>query len=301
MNSFYQLNVTEKEIPFVLFYDNGNSVVPSHWHKEIEIIYSLQGNTQMMINDRMFEVREGEIGIAIGGDIHFYLCSQNHRRMVVMFDLDIFEDERSRGKLKGEIGKLLENMVRVSSYWKPEQKRRVVQILKELEEKNTSTAFGRTLAIKARIYDLILILCNELPKSGSQFKMFTNINQTKMLSNLEKAITFVEQNYMHHLSLEDVAEALNFAPSYFARFFKRFTNTTFLSYLNTYRINKAQWSLINENKGITEISEDVGFGSVKTFNRLFKATTGMSPSEYRKSIFENNETISDIENPADNR
>lgn len=46
MNSFYQLNVTEKDIPFVLFYDNGNSVVPSHWHKEIEIIYSLQGNTQ---------------------------------------------------------------------------------------------------------------------------------------------------------------------------------------------------------------------------------------------------------------
>lgn len=78
MNSFYQLNVTEKDIPFVLFYDNGNSVVPSHWHKEIEIIYSLQGSTQMMINDRIFEVREGDVGIAIGGDVHFYLCSQNH-------------------------------------------------------------------------------------------------------------------------------------------------------------------------------------------------------------------------------
>ena len=106
---------------------------------------------------------------------------------------------------------------------------------------------------------------------------------------------------MSHLSTEHAAEKLNCTPRYFARFFKRVTNTTFLSYLNTYRINKAQWSLINENKGITEISEDVGFGSVKTFNRLFKATTGMSPSEYRKSIFENNETISDIENPADNR
>lgn len=64
MNSFYQLNVTEKDIPFVLFYDNGNSVVPSHWHKEIEIIYSLQGSTQMMINDRIFVVREGDVGIA---------------------------------------------------------------------------------------------------------------------------------------------------------------------------------------------------------------------------------------------
>ena len=66
-----------------------------------------------------------------------------------------------------------------------------------------------------------------------------------------------------------------------------------MSYLN----NKAQWALINENKSITEISDEVGFGSVKTFNRLFKSTTGMSPSEYRKSIFENNEAESDIESP----
>ncbi len=297
MNSFYQLNVTEKDIPFVLFYDNGNSVVPSHWHKEIEIIYSLQGSTQMLINDRIFEVREGDVGIAIGGDVHFYLCSQNHRRMVVMFDMDIFEDERSHGRNKAEIKKRLENMVRVSSRWRPETRKRVVDILRQLERLNAGSGFGRNLAIKARIYDLILVLCGEVPKSSAQFSMFTNINQTKMLSNLEKTIAYVEQNYQRKLSLEEVALALNFAPSYFARFFKRFTNTTFLSYLNTYRINKAQWALINENKSITEISDEVGFGSVKTFNRLFKSTTGMSPSEYRKSIFENNEAESDIESP----
>lgn len=125
--------------------------------------------------------------------------------------------------------------------------------------------------------------------------MFTNINQTKMLSNLEKTIAYVEQNYQRKLSLEEVALALNFAPSYFARFSSVLRTPPFWSYLNTYRINKAQWALINENKSITEISDEVGFGSVKTFNRLFKSTTGMSPSEYRKSIFENNEAGSDIE------
>lgn len=185
--------------------------------------------------------------------------------------------------------------MRVSSRWRPEQRQRAVEILHQLERLTTDSGFGRNLSIKARIYDLILLLCNEVPKSNTQFSMFTNINQTKMLANLEKTIAYVEQNYQRKLSLDEVALALNFAPSYFARFFKRFTNTTFLSYLNTYRINKAQWALINENKSITEISDEVGFGSVKTFNRLFKSTTGMSPSEYRKSIFENNGAESDIE------
>ena len=289
MNSFYQLNVTEKEIPFVVFYDNGNSVVPSHWHKEIELIYSIQGSTQMMINDRMFEIGEGEIGVAIDGDIHFYPCAHNHRRMVIMFDLSIFQDPRSHEKNRSEIKKRLENMVRVSHLWKEDQKNRVIEIIKKLEKLKDSTEFGRTLAIKARIFDLVLIMCNELPKNSSQFRMLTKINQTKMLSNLEKAILFVEQNYFRKIKLEDAAEALNFAPSYFARFFKRYTNITFLSYLNTFRINRAQWALINENKSITEIAEEAGFGSVKTFNRIFKSTTGMSPSEYRKSIFENYE------------
>lgn len=287
MNSFYQLNVTEKEIPYVLFYDTGNSVVPSHWHKEVEIIYSLQGKTRMVINDRIFELDEGEIGIAVGGDIHFNLCSQSHRRAVIMFNLDMFEDFHSHGRNKSEIKKQLETMVRISAGWPVPLKEKVVSILEQLRALNDSDEFGRALAIRARMFDLILILCNELPKNQKQFGLFTNINQTKMIDNLEKVMTFVEKNYMHKIALEDAAESLSFAPSYFARFFKRFTNTTFLAYLNAYRINKAQWLLANENKSISEISDEVGFGSVKTLNRLFKATTNMSPSEYKRSISEN--------------
>mgnify|MGYP000017602732 FL=1 len=287
MNSFYQLNTTEEAIPYVLFYDNGNSVVPSHWHKEVELIYSLQGDTQMMINDRVFDLHEGDIGIAVGGDIHFNLCSQNHRRAVIMFNLDMFEDANSHGRIKSEIKKQLETMARISTGWPPKVRDKVVNIVEKLRVLNETGGFGRILAIKARMIDLILILCKEVPKNSSQFSMFTNINQTKMFDKLEICFAFVEQHYMSHITVEDAAAALNFAPSYFARFFKRFTNTTFLSYLNTYRINKAQWLLVNEDKSISEISEEVGFGSVKTFNRLFKATTNMSPSAYKRSLYEN--------------
>lgn len=124
MNSFYQLNTTEKVIPYILFYDDGNSVVPSHWHKEVELIYSLQGDTQMMINDRMFDLHEGDVGVAVGGDIHFNLCSHNHRRAVIMFSLDMFEDAHSHGRTKGEIKKRLETMVRSSPGWPPKVRER---------------------------------------------------------------------------------------------------------------------------------------------------------------------------------
>lgn len=136
MNSFYQLNTTEEAIPYVLFYDNGNSVVPSHWHKEVELIYSLQGDTQMMINDRVFDLHEGDIGIAVGGDIHFNLCSQNHRRAVIMFNLDMFEDANSHGRIKSEIKKQLETMARISTGWPPKVRDKVVNIVEKLRVLN---------------------------------------------------------------------------------------------------------------------------------------------------------------------
>ena len=38
MKTPFQLNQTEKAIPYVLFYDAEGSLVPSHWHKETELV-----------------------------------------------------------------------------------------------------------------------------------------------------------------------------------------------------------------------------------------------------------------------
>ena len=35
-----------------------------------------------------------------------------------------------------------------------------------------------------------------------------------------------------------------------------------------------------------ENGEAAGFASIKTFNRVFKESTGLSPTQYQKSIFE---------------
>ena len=47
-----------------------------------------------------------------------------------------------------------------------------------------------------------------------------------------------------------------------------------------------QQLLAQRNKNMTEIAEAAGFASIKTFNRVFKESTGLSPTQYQKSIFE---------------
>ncbi|MNT81682.1 HTH-type transcriptional regulator YesS [compost metagenome] len=77
---------------------------------------------------------------------------------------------------------------------------------------------------------------------------------------------------------------MGFSPYYFTKFFKKNTGMTFVTFLNEYRLNKAKWILLNENHSVTEVSEEAGFSSVKTFHHFFKEATGTSPLKYRMKI-----------------
>lgn len=282
MKTPFQLNQTEKAIPYVLFYDAEGSLVPSHWHKETEMVYVLRGSARMVINDTLYELNEGDVAVVVSGDTHFYFQTHDHVRAVVMFAPEFFEE----GQEKRQLQSRLKGIARVSTQWSPRHAARVQGIFQELIRLNDSDGFGRNLSIRARIYDLIVLLATEVEQDTTQQNTLERNAQASMLANLEKAFLFVENNYSRPIDLEDAARKLGFTPSYFARFFKRFTDTTFMAYLNEYRIGKVQQLLAQRNKNMTEIAEAAGFSSIKTFNRVFKESTGMSPSQYQKSIFE---------------
>ena len=98
-----------------------------------------------------------------------------------------------------------------------------------------------------------------------------------------------EQNklYKQEISLKEFATRLNTNTSYLSDIINRFHNKTYIEYVNYYRIQ----DVINmmENKShqkysLEAIAELAGFKSEKTFSRVFKKTTGLSPSFYRKNI-----------------
>ncbi|MEM6644090.1 MAG: helix-turn-helix domain-containing protein [Bacteroidota bacterium] len=57
-------------------------------------------------------------------------------------------------------------------------------------------------------------------------------------------------------------------------------------FINTYRIKEAAGMLEDASKSdvsVLEIAYQTGFNSIAPFNRAFKATTGMTPTEFRRS------------------
>ncbi len=83
------------------------------------------------------------------------------------------------------------------------------------------------------------------------------------------------------ISREGLASAIDISPDYMSRLFKVYTGMKLNDYINKLRVEAATLKLENKDTRIIDIAFDVGFESIMTFNRAFKAFMEITPSEYR--------------------
>ncbi len=103
------------------------------------------------------------------------------------------------------------------------------------------------------------------------------------------ALDRVKKYYSKKISITIIANELSVSPSYLSRVFKKVTNTTFLEFLNRYRVVVAMELLNSSKYKVYEVSSMVGFIEYKHFYKIFKKYTGFSPTNTVKkdSLIEN--------------
>jgi AraC-like DNA-binding protein len=241
----------------------------------------VEGSVKVGINNKLYNMECGDILLISSGDIHYFLPEYNiSNRVVIQFSLSIFDNLMSGISERKEIRPLFHNSKRQSTAWnldvKNEMENQIKGIITEYNEKKE----GYKLALKARLYDLIVLLLRKVP-----IETMSNEEETKqkeVLGRLENVFQFVENNFSSQISLECAAKEAGFSIYHFTRFFKQNTGVTFGEYLSNFRITKAEWMLMNNEGSIIEIAYKCGFNSVKTFNRVFKQLKNYTPSEFRK-------------------
>lgn len=97
------------------------------------------------------------------------------------------------------------------------------------------------------------------------------------------AARFIEANYMHEITLEDVAKAVNVSPYYLSKLFKSQMSQNFIDFLTDLRVDAAKKKIPDSNMSIKEICYEVGYNDPNYFTRVFKKVTGQTPLEYRQA------------------
>jgi transcriptional regulator GlxA family with amidase domain len=93
---------------------------------------------------------------------------------------------------------------------------------------------------------------------------------------------WLEQNPSHSVNTGMLAERAGLGERTFMRRFKKATGDSPLEYLQHLRIQTARQLLESTRKTIEEITWQSGYEDISSFRKLFRRTTGLSPSAYRQ-------------------
>ncbi|WP_157571070.1 helix-turn-helix domain-containing protein [Nocardioides insulae] len=100
--------------------------------------------------------------------------------------------------------------------------------------------------------------------------------------DLLRARDLMDREFARPLDVPTLAGAAHVSPAHFARIFKQTFGETPHRYLQRRRIERAMAMLRDTDTSVTEIAWAVGFGSLGTFSRTFRAVVGTSPRAYRQ-------------------
>lgn len=95
-------------------------------------------------------------------------------------------------------------------------------------------------------------------------------------------IEFIHGNYNRQIGLGDLAEQFHLSVPYLSKYIKKNLHAGFLEYLNSVRLSHTVDDLMLTDHSVTRIAFDNGFSNLASFNRVFKDTFSVTPSEYRR-------------------
>ena len=111
-------------------------------------------------------------------------------------------------------------------------------------------------------------------------------NTSDDLHTLKSLVSFCTQNYTKDLSLSLLEQELHISKYYISHLFSDKLGIGFNDYINSLRVALACRLLRDTDRSVTEVSREVGFGTLRTFNRAFQKQLGITPGDYRRTAAE---------------
>lgn len=248
-----------------------------HEHKFLELAYIENGSAQHDIGGVAGELRQGNYFVVDYNTSHSYFSANGDITVINCLFMPEFIDKNFSGvKSFNELAERYFMNITGRKIKGPSSNQvftddgTVGVMLKCMTEEFSEKKDGYLEMLR---YALCQILIKTIRQVGSD----------RAVSDITAYITdTVKKKYMEHISLETLCSNTNYSLPYISAKFKEETGITFTEYLQNKRIEESCRLLFESDGSISEIAEQVGYNSVKFFNKVFRRVTKMSPREYRR-------------------
>jgi AraC-like DNA-binding protein len=249
-----------------------------HYHPEYELTLIVDGAGQRLVGDNVSNYRAGDF-VLLGPNLPHTWTSQGrpsrgseHRALVVQFSEAGLPKSLFTVTEFAKIRDLLGRCQRGVQFSRAVAK----QMELRLTQLTTLRGLQGWLALVETLHDLAEYRGREVASLH-----FTPALPERQHHQVQRALGYIEKHYDQAISLTDVAKAAGVSAATVVRLFRKVVGRTFVKHLTERRIGGAARQLIDTNKGIAEVAFASGFNNLANFNRKFRRSKGMTPSEFR--------------------
>lgn len=246
-----------------------------HYHNVYELYYFITGERRLFYKDRIYHITPGDIVVINKYEIHSIgdWDTPGHSMIMIDFKSDFLDHICENTYNIFEVFDKDIIVISANSDHKDEIYKRFCDLLNEYNE----NMIGRNMMLKLGLAELLICISRLQNIYGDKKESLSQKQIT-----VENTMKFINENYEHKLSLQEIADHIGYSKNYLCTYFKENSGFSLIEYLNGVRVKKSQYYLKHTKTSVTDIAMLCGFDSITHFGRVFKSITGCSPLQYRK-------------------
>ena len=260
-------------------------VVRQHRHTEFELSLILSGKGIYKTENGNFDIQEDDIFLYSTNEYHcitdifpdgdnLYMKLLNiHFSPSYIMGTDSLNRNTEYMNIFFSRKTPFENRIDRTNIYNPKLRELILSVKSECENKEPCYE----AIVFARLTEILTLLLRHYNLTENK-----NVKSLCHIDNISSAITYINEHYKENITLNDITNAAHMHKTTFIANFKAIYNMTTWDYINIKRIEDSLTLLKSTDLTILDIATKCGFNSTANFNKIFKKTTGITPSEYRK-------------------
>lgn len=253
--------------------------VPCHWHEEMELIVIQKGSGVVRVDFNRYTVSAGSIVVVLPGHLHAIegICGEKMEYENILFRGEMLLSKTEDVCSTRYVKPMLAGNIPVDQHIHPGLSYYDLfsSGIKHMDSLCDRRPVGYQLALKGGLFQLMFLL-----SSNQQGRSLTAAEE-KTLQKIKGIVQYVQEHYGEPITVAQMARLCHYSQSHFMKFFKEHMKTSFVRYLNEYRLTMAHRMLGESSDTILEIAQQCGFDNLSYFNRLFKNKYGVTPRQIR--------------------
>ena len=264
------------KLKHIKFLVNRISMRKEHSHNEFEIAVLLRGKAFMTVEERTFELNEGDVVFINSSEIHSYRNATFGDAPIFLFAqisnhcfYDYFPEIRTT---------VFESCM-LSDFYKPDELNELKTILFDSAAEYFSDKPRYQLPLLSHIAAVLNSLYTHVP-----FAIITEKEKGAAKARharMERIINYIDENFESRIRLQDIADMEKLTPTHFSHLFSSMFHVTFQNYVTHKSTEQCVRLMAQTEKTILEICYESGFSDPKYMNAAFMKEFGCSPKEFR--------------------